>query len=1240
MQGLASRARCPRRILRQFQIAALAIACAVLIAAKTTPQALSQHPEGEAGEEKEARGVEIVSHGGYPELHVDGTPFFVHAASFFYYRIPRDQWESMLKNYHSNGINTLDLYIPWNWHEPKEGEFDFDGHSNPRRDLRSLLNLIAQEGMRLIARPGPEILNEWRHGGYPGWLLERPEYKMNTVDWFEGRYPPLDDLNAHDAEAAAQGWLENQTHMKYAREWLTTVAKELAPYSSHRVWRTPEQKPGPKPKETTGPLLFVQLGDDFGNGRSNRVGADFWRYVDSLRGAIEAGGLDVPVFINPTDMRVPAAGGSLERPIGVMGQWYMRPREADGPGERSLTAEEAGAIEFFAEGLETQPFFPPIMIEYQAGWYTPADDDRPLWNPSENTLLSSRLLIGGGIHGINYFPLQDTYSPAGYSVPWANRSYRWDAALGPDGNQQPRLQFVRRNAAFLHQWAPELAASHKRADFGIIYPMGAYPQELLTRADIAQVSEAAMKIERLAGLGMLSSELLDPENQPVEQLLRDPILLVPVFAPDKPQFQLSERAQRAIVAYVRRGGTAVIFPERPKGTILGELWKTAPASPELTANSAIRARWRFGAGEVIESTKDFYSWVALDRTFEENGEQEEANWAVGVLREFLAEADVRPALMLSGKTTGANHLIANQLVSNEGTGLLGDRTGGYGFLSVTNLSGRTTAETALEVLSPAASGRGSHNDYGAMQVTLPPRQSLLLPLGTPLCSGDESKAPCEDSVVAATAELLEAQRDGKSYVLLFYTPARADVLLHLSQKPSNVSLDEVRPELNWDETANTLQVVVPRGAAPLFHRILKIEMPTKPRLPEIEKPPKFATSDLGYFVANAIRLPVSHGAFLRTYPPLVLLDAKRPSAVVLQVEDFNPGEPAALDVSIEGPLRGSGALRVLPRNSAVEKIELKPSPKEIMAMAPGPDGLLHGTIELKVRGDRRNLPIAYLQPPTTATIHYRYDFDRDGADEWVLENAGFRLIASPESGGQVVALVDKSTGTNLSTSVGFLRDGFSLVENAPGTGEKRARGRYGMFNRAYEAEWKLESANPAIRLHYDAPDVLPAGSRIEKTIQFEDATTVRVDYRIALNTVRGDAAAVPNAPPQSFVVMNSFPALTETERSTRFCWQASPESAASAESTKAENEKSENLQCEDFKPEGKPIRLPSSTKQVEIVTPGQPKIVMQWDCARACAFLTIEPKNFSALMRLEFPPLVAGGEAADYTLRIRTTAAP
>src|SRR5574337_759083 len=78
----------------------------------------------------------------YPEYWVDGKPFFEYAAAFFYHRMPRDRWAEELLRLKSMGVNTIDLYPFWNWHEPEESVLDFDGHTNPRRDLKYLLQLI------------------------------------------------------------------------------------------------------------------------------------------------------------------------------------------------------------------------------------------------------------------------------------------------------------------------------------------------------------------------------------------------------------------------------------------------------------------------------------------------------------------------------------------------------------------------------------------------------------------------------------------------------------------------------------------------------------------------------------------------------------------------------------------------------------------------------------------------------------------------------------------------------------------------------------------------------------------------------------------------------------------------------------------------------------------------------------------------------------------------------------------
>jgi hypothetical protein len=1237
-----------------------ALAFGSIIASIGTPKAVptgrmeipaAPWQDGPPKDSKQPRGVKIVEHGGYPELRFDGEPFFVHSAAFFYYRIPRDLWETTLDRYRSLGINTLDLYIPWNWHEPKEGELDFDGHSNPRRDLRSLLTLATQKGFKIVARPGPEILNEWRHGGYPGWLLERPEYHMDPLDWIEGRYPPLDNLNARDAEGAARGWLDNSTHMEATKSWFGAVAKELAPYSSSNIVHVKPESHDAPAHDASGPLLFVQLGDDFAIGRTNHAGPDFWRYVEELRGMLAAGGLDVPVFINPTDMRVSAAGSAQNPPIGAMGQWYMHPREASDASARLLTTIDAAEIEFFSEELKTQPNFPPAMIEYQAGWYAPGDDDRPRPSLPENTLLSSRLLIGNGLHGLNSFPLQDTFTPAGYSVPWANQSYRWDAALSPDGDPQPRLEAVHRNSQLLQAWGGMLASSHKRADLGIIYPLGAFPQDVLTAADIQNVSESVMRIERLGTLATLSSELLDPEYQPVNQLLRDPLLLLPTFDPDKPQFQLSERAQSTIVEYVQEGGVLVVFPARPAGQIIGQLWKDAFGST-VSSESGIQRRWKFGKGEVVESSGDFYSWVSLKESLAVNKARQASDGAIGVLNEFLAAADILPAVRFSGKPQGTDALILSEIVTNEGTELFGGRKGGRGFLSATNLAEHDTVDANVDILSPSASARGHQGEYSSLHLVVPPRESVLLPLRMPLCAADRDSFSCGDSIPLAGAEILDARREGKTLELTFYVPARADVRVRLGMKPSRVSLDEAdtKPDSIWLPDSQELQLTIPRGAAPTFLRTLKLDVPYTPHLVEVDKrnqPRKAPPEDLEYYVQNAVRFPTSANAFLRTYPALVTPNEDGKISVLLIGENRNQLANGYAELSFDKPLHGSKSLVVPAHGTASETLEFKTAETQLPGNSLPPDHLFRSAIEIHTAHDRRVLPITILLRTVGVPDRYRFDFDRDGSDEWVLENDRLRLIVSPESGGRALALIDKSWGASVSTSVGLFRDNFSFTENPPGISESRTRGKYGLFNRPYAAAWNEDAAHPTLNLQYEAADVFPAGAKIEKSIQLADADSLRVDYRIALHARATGAVDLPVAHLQSFVAVNSFPAEAGSGEvgsgtSTRFCWQrrASPDAAPAASAPPDTKAEGLDQDCEDFAPDGKPIEPPQGISKIEIHSPGRAGIEISWDCSDACARLTIEPKFFSALFRLVFPPLTPGADAAQYSMRIHVLTAP
>ncbi|XP_053149412.1 beta-galactosidase-1-like protein isoform X2 [Hemicordylus capensis] len=108
----------------------------------------------------------------------DGAPFRYISGSIHYFRVPPVYWKDRLLKMYMSGLNAVQVYIPWNYHEPLPGVYIFAGD----RDLERFLDLVAQLGLLVILRPGPYICAEWEMGGLPFWLLARPNIVLRTVD--------------------------------------------------------------------------------------------------------------------------------------------------------------------------------------------------------------------------------------------------------------------------------------------------------------------------------------------------------------------------------------------------------------------------------------------------------------------------------------------------------------------------------------------------------------------------------------------------------------------------------------------------------------------------------------------------------------------------------------------------------------------------------------------------------------------------------------------------------------------------------------------------------------------------------------------------------------------------------------------------------------------------------------------------------------------------------------------------
>ena len=109
---------------------------------------------------------------------LDGKPFVVKAAEVHYPRIPHPYWEHRIKMCKALGMNTLCLYVFWNIHEQREGEFDFTGQN----DVAAFCRLAQKHGMYVIVRPGPYVCAEWEMGGLPWWLLKKKDIRLREQD--------------------------------------------------------------------------------------------------------------------------------------------------------------------------------------------------------------------------------------------------------------------------------------------------------------------------------------------------------------------------------------------------------------------------------------------------------------------------------------------------------------------------------------------------------------------------------------------------------------------------------------------------------------------------------------------------------------------------------------------------------------------------------------------------------------------------------------------------------------------------------------------------------------------------------------------------------------------------------------------------------------------------------------------------------------------------------------------------
>ena len=113
------------------------------------------------------------------DFYLNNEKIKIISGSIHYFRVVPEYWQDRLEKLKLMGCNTVETYVPWNFHETHEGKIDF---TSKRKNLVHFIKLAEKLGLLVILRPTPYICAEWDFGGLPYWLLKDKNLRIRSND--------------------------------------------------------------------------------------------------------------------------------------------------------------------------------------------------------------------------------------------------------------------------------------------------------------------------------------------------------------------------------------------------------------------------------------------------------------------------------------------------------------------------------------------------------------------------------------------------------------------------------------------------------------------------------------------------------------------------------------------------------------------------------------------------------------------------------------------------------------------------------------------------------------------------------------------------------------------------------------------------------------------------------------------------------------------------------------------------
>ncbi|MTD12648.1 hypothetical protein GIS00_01645 [Nakamurella sp. YIM 132087] len=548
------------------------------------------------------------------QFRLDGRPHLVLAGEIHYFRIPRPEWEQRLDLLVEAGANCLATYMPWVVHEQADGSIDLTGRVRPELDLGAFVDLAAERGLTVLARPGPFTMGELRHEGIPSRLrTDHPEIlpvgwdgapaTTSTVDYLapaflaEVRRWYLEIGEILRPRSAASGgpviavqldneigmlsWVSNTPDLTdravdaFRTRMLDTEATEQLAAAGYPVAQQDWTDAVRSPDERLVAALRVDLAEF--------LRESYATYVGILHGFVTEAGLgDLPQLIN---VHGTEAGSALSFPIGIsqlQRSFRGRPGFTAGSDHYLGTLTWRGAAELhlvhaFLDAAQT-PEQPLTSLEFEAGTGDYGGDLGNLTDPA-SVILKTRLLLSQGARMLNWYlfaggtnvvdPRPDDNGTHRFGITGERHGHA--APVTPEGTRGPAFPSTVESigvaanlAGFAAAWVPE----HDDLAVGFVPDHWAtehrYPGSTLTAELVGELTWARGAGPRAA----LPRCLLAAGFRYGAVDLQDPQARLPRLVVLGTGRLLQQEIQERLLAHVHGGGRLLLLGDLPVRDLL------------------------------------------------------------------------------------------------------------------------------------------------------------------------------------------------------------------------------------------------------------------------------------------------------------------------------------------------------------------------------------------------------------------------------------------------------------------------------------------------------------------------------------------------------------------------------------------------------------------------------------------------------------------------------------------------